>query len=199
MPYPATECFWVEPTGEATRTLRRYSHVEGEGTCPADPDELSYHNASLDIGISPVVLCDHDQDGLKYIAAIDVDDYRGDPRWPAQCSCGYEFTDEDSWQVNQCPIYESKDGRRTYVTKAYGRRPIPGAMYHTWWRPWIRKEDGLTITVVCPNGEEWCIDEKASSGGYWTRTGTPPKLTVTPSIIAGDYHGFLTNGVLTAG
>lgn len=51
------------------------------------------------------------------------------------------------------------------------------------------------IELVCPNGVTWCIDRKSSNGEGWKVVGDWPNLVVTPSIIAGDYHGWLgSNG-----
>jgi hypothetical protein len=76
---------------------------------------------------------------------------------------------------------------------------------------------GPQLTVVCPNGGTWDIDSRASNCTMpydyahrcWIRHGEPPALTVDKagvtcqagagSIQCGDYHGFLQNGVLTAG
>lgn len=193
--YDAVQCFWVEPNGKALRTLRRYRR--GDDQCEQNPS--GYHNAVVEIGDDFDVLWASGDDGARYVAAIDASDYAGDERWPTHCVCGYEFTEDDHWQVHQEPIYAAADGRRAWTSPAHERRPTPGAMFDTFWRPELRKEDGLAISVVCPNGEVWCIDEQARSGGFWTRQGTPPNLSVTPSIVAGDYHGFLTNGVLSAG
>jgi hypothetical protein len=45
-----------------------------------------------------------------------------------------------------------------------------------------------------------CLDCPATDPphGYWTRTGEPPLITVTPSLNVNDeqWHGWLTNGVL---
>ena len=60
------------------------------------------------------------------------------------------------------------------------------------------------IMVVCPNNKLWCVDQKSSNGTGWTVTlpdnklpafGEPLKITARPSIIAGDYHGWITDGV----
>jgi len=79
--------------------------------------------------------------------------------------------------------------------------------------------EGPQLTVVCPNGSQWTIDSRASNCTMpydyahrcWVRHGDPLTEPVTVdkngltcaagggSIQAGDYHGFLTNGVLTAG
>lgn len=198
MPYEAVECFWVEPNGKAVRTLRRFKSGDEDG---CDRNEMGYHGATVDIGEQyDVVWSEPDsEDGAVFLALLHAENYRSDPRWPTHCVCGYEFTPEDEWQVNQEPVYESADGRKAWTSPAYGREPTPGAMFDTKWRPSDRKEDGLSISVVCPDGAVWLIDGQASGGGYWTRQGTPPKLTVTPSILTPGYHGYLTDGILTAG
>jgi hypothetical protein len=105
------------------------------------------------------------------------------------------------------PLYRRVD---TGEVMAFRDAP-PGAMVQFDW--------GLTVKL--PNGRSWNIDGEASncdrkgdkSHRCWCRHGTPPNLTVdkTPesggstcgagggSIQAGDYHGFLRNGVLTIG
>ncbi len=194
MPFPPVECFWVEPTGKSLRTLRRY--LRGEEPCPSEPGE--YHNASVELPESFDTTWSNDSEsGARYVGAIDVAEYAGDPRWPTHCACGYEFREEDHWQVNQEPIFASADGRLAWTSPAYQRKPTPGAMFEIYWRPGLRKDDGHAIAVVCPDGMVWEIDGPASSGGFWSRTGTPPKLSVTPSILTPGYHGYLTNGVLT--
>jgi hypothetical protein len=192
--YSGVPCFWVEPNGKADRSLRRY----GSEGCPLR--DGGYHNASVGIGQFDVVRSEPDPDnGVRYIASIPVDEYLGDPRWPTHCECGYAFQVEDKWQANQFEIYQAEDGRQTYITQAFGHKPLPGAMFDTFWRPELRKEDGLAITAICPNSMDWCIDAEATGGGFWTREGTPPNLTVSPSIVAGDYHGHLQNGAFTDG
>lgn len=60
----------------------------------------------------------------------------------------------------------------------------------------LRKHpDGRVIMVKTPGGD-WILDQISSQGNFWTRTGEPPNITAHPSIIAGDYHGWLRNGVL---
>lgn len=61
-----------------------------------------------------------------------------------------------------------------------------------YWRDWVDKR--APICVVCPNGEQWEIDRWSSNGTGWTVTGDLPNITCSPSIVAGDYHGFLRNG-----
>ena len=74
--------------------------------------------------------------------------------------------------------------------------------------------DGKSIQVICPNGVPWAIDGPCNNctkpedaiHKCWCRHGTPPMLTVDKdcntcsagagSIQAGDWHGFLRQGVL---
>lgn len=62
-------------------------------------------------------------------------------------------------------------------------------------RHWAGKR--APIELVCPNGEVWCIDRRSSNGDGWQVTGEWPNITCAPSIVAGDYHGFLRNGAFT--
>jgi hypothetical protein len=76
---------------------------------------------------------------------------------------------------------------------------------------------GRHLHAVLPNGHPWDIDSRAANCNRptdrvhrcWVRTGEPPRITAgksgdtcsagAGSIAAGDYHGFLTDGVFTAG
>jgi len=99
----------------------------------------------------------------------------------------------------------------------------PGDMF---WAPWLH-HDGKCLywdncddprghlIVVLPNGHQWDVDSRASNCTMpedrthrcWVRTGEPPNVTAgksghtcaagAGSILSGDYHGFLQNGVLT--
>ena len=71
------------------------------------------------------------------------------------------------------------------------------------------------LQVICPNGQGWDIDSRASNCTLpndnehkcWIRHGEPPNITVDKngktcsagagSIQAGNYHGFLINGEFT--
>jgi hypothetical protein len=66
------------------------------------------------------------------------------------------------------------------------------------WMQWSGP-DGHSLCVMTPGGE-WLIDGPArddENRRAWTRIGTPPNITVKPSILMRTYHGFLTNGVLS--
>lgn len=66
---------------------------------------------------------------------------------------------------------------------------------------WYGKRPPLMVTL--PNGTDFCVDRRPSSGGSgWTVTGTPPHITVSPSINDAPgkpygYHGWLRDGVLS--
>ena len=177
-----TPCFLILPTGEASRSLRRYCV---ESTCPID---TRYHGAETRIGVAPLELTPR-----KYPAELAIS--RDDPRWPARCACGYRFRDTDQWQTIQEELFEATDGRR--FTTRLGDAP-PGAMWHArymadaWAGP-----DGLCLYVVLPSGEHWGMDCPSRDGGHWKRDGNAPFVNVTPSILTSRYHGFLTNGILT--
>lgn len=54
------------------------------------------------------------------------------------------------------------------------------------------------IWIVIPGGSLFSPDRMSSNGtSGWTVTGELPNITVSPSIGAVDYHGFIRNGVLT--
>lgn len=92
----------------------------------------------------------------------------------------------------------------------------PGSMYFAPWylQPdvflWAREElltehyiqDVMALRpplmVVLPNGVHFCVDRRATNHfeGWWV-TGEAPLITVSPSIMVGNYHGFLQNGVFT--
>lgn len=79
----------------------------------------------------------------------------------------------------------------------------PGAM---WWRnhaglPASDDPDPRPmphLAVMTPAGV-WCIDDPSSDDRtYWSRTGTPPRVTAAPSVNVseGEWHGWLKRGVL---
>jgi hypothetical protein len=71
-----------------------------------------------------------------------------------------------------------------------------------------RAEQRPPLVVKLPgssSGRSWCVDERAHNharGGWrgdgWKVSGEPPNITCSPSInMPGDYHGTLTDGVLS--
>lgn len=59
-------------------------------------------------------------------------------------------------------------------------------------RTWASKR--APLTVVCPNGRQWCVDQVSEKGSGWAVAGEAPALVVAPSIVVPGYHGWLGNG-----
>jgi hypothetical protein len=221
MPYSATRTFWLEPTDRVAVGLRRYRSAEGSGfTC-----EDGYHSALVFTGESEAVF--DDIDGRRILAdRSSPDAHVVDRRWPTQCRCGYTFTEDDAWQDWQELLYRRTDTGeivslredRPDTVGAPATAPA-GASWDAWWMggSW-RGTDGIALMVRCPNGRDWHVDGEASNctrpgqpHECWVRHGDPRECKVTVdkqgdtcaagagSIVAGDYHGFLQDGVLTAG
>lgn len=185
----------VEPADVMKVYLRRYHGSDESNPCPG---KYGYHNAKS-------FLCEHPQsidyeEGVWVHSGVD-EPPRDDPRWPVVCDyCNYRFVGDDVWQVFDSYQYVRSDTGEVWSTHDL----LPGAMFDSFWHRYFggikENPDGLVLAVALPPGggqDVWCIDGPASSGGYWTRQGVPPNITVTPSILTGRYHGFLTNGVLT--
>lgn len=186
-------CFLVEPTQNARYWLRRFRYSNKE-RCPAVDSPYSYHNART-------FLCDaayeterDEQYGREFYRELTgLAPDPSDPRWPTACeACGAPFTDEDEHQLFFDIIYRNPENGMEWPL-----RDLPvGAMYDSRWMADAHHgEDGKCLTVKIPGGE-WMIDHPARDGQPWTRTGTPPRVTARPSILAGNYHAFLTDGVL---
>jgi hypothetical protein len=184
------QCVLLEPTDRARRALRRFTFSEA-GTCPLHG--TWGHDASVPI-----------EDGTLqftpegYYKADSKDVPHDDSRWPNACACGYTFTADDHWQVSVFRLYEAPDGRAYTIHPGRDDRAPAGAMWRSdWLEPQMAGPDGISLTMMLPDGYEWAIDGPATSGGHWTRTGTPPHITARPSILSPGYHGWLTDGVLS--
>lgn len=123
-----------------------------------------------------------------------MDEFDG---WPATCAeCGIELSRGMYSKVGTNSWRKIETGEIRKNLEDWG----PGAMWDSTEWSVHQGPDGKCYSVLCPPGEQvdvWGIDEKASSGGYWTRTGVPPMLDVNPSIKTQNYHGYLRNGALT--
>lgn len=220
--YPATPTFWMERTDTVAVGLRRY-HSSGEATWTC---EAGYHSALVFTGQADAVWRPDPHAGDGQHLGGQPETPHGDPRWPRSCGCGYQFTDDDPWQDWQELLYRRADSGQLVTLRSRdegaGAPPgaPPGATWDAWWLPdaW-RGPDGIAYTVRCPNGHDWHVDSRASNCTLpddkihrcWVRHGDPRECHVTVdkqgrtcaagagSIQAGDYHGFLRDGVLTQG
>ena len=190
----AWTCFLLTPTDRVRRSLRRFTYTAVSGECPAN---LGIgHDASVDVEDGPVRLSPQ-----GYL--LSEDPPRDDPRWPVACACGYIFREGDEWQLFQGRVYVHAETGREYTLRFRGKDAAPvGAMYEAPWfvdrdDPWVGPDGKCLMVRLPPDGHDWCVDGPSSSGGGWTRTGTPPRITVQPSILAPKYHGLLTDGVLS--
>jgi hypothetical protein len=221
MPYAAVRTFWLEPTEEVAWGLRRYAFDQPDAVRLCSASKIGVHEALVYLGRAPRRTNQHGVD------ATSVRTPRDDPRWPATCQhCDYRFTDADRWQDWQERIWQRPKDGAEFVLHTGAPAPElglaaapPGATWGALWLPehW-RGPDGIALMVRLPNGHDWIVDSEASNctrkgepHQCWVRHGDPRKAEVTVdkdgdtcaagagSILAGDYHGFLHQGVLTAG
>lgn len=217
-----TRCFWMEPSGEVSITLRRFVFGLADGeeerashrACPAAEPYGGYTTgcdaSSGEIARAPLAF---DRESYEHptMAAVpeELRPPHDDPRWPTVCErCGGTFRDDDQWQVNQTEVYLRSDTGAEVVSRGYNDPDAKGGLLDVWWRHGMGTKDGLgyvgadgiALGAVCPNGLLWEVDGPATGGGRWTRRGdprVPETLSVSPSIIAGNYHGFLQAGRFT--
>ncbi len=170
----------IKPSPFCRRSLRRYSDQK----------------CSLQSGIHDItVVIDAEIEGLEEISLIQGE-FVGDPRWPQGCRCGYSFQDGDHWQVHADRLYMGAPDGKLYALRDPDL-PI-GAMWNAeWLKSMGAGPDGLSLVLKLPSGAEWPMDVE-NAGHTWSRIGTPPIISVTPSINhVGFYHGYLKNGVIT--
>lgn len=191
--------FFCEPSGNVRRSLRRYAN----GPCVGG--QYSYHDAS--------VMLDETQD--KKSASGDLWPH-DDPRWPKKCAhCGYQFKDDDNWQLFHDALYRRID---TGEILPWKEMPVGAVRELTWLHDrdeWVGP-DGRSLACKTPGGE-WYIDSRAKNCTLpddkvhkcWVRHGKPEDGTLhvdkngvtcaagAGSIMAGNYHGFLHHGHLT--
>lgn len=213
--FPATPCFWIERTGRVRLGLRRFTFSVGEGQeedgrhhdCPTGQSGCDA-SVALDVMV-PLRFSDEGDYG-KVMAGVPKsrEPGRRDKRWPPACSkCGEPFTKDAQWQVFQEIEYRRSDNGELLYMRNYPGRELAGAMLDQFWhltgsdgKPNVG-DDGISLCVVLPDGMPWHVDGEATGGGRWTRTGDPrdpQTLTVAPSILTTNYHGFLRAGILTA-
>lgn len=174
----------AEPTGRYRRDLRRY-RGKPNGTCAAG----GYCDITVTIGeVGDAEL--HHGDTWPH----------DDPRWPAACAaCGYLFAPDDAWQRNDNEIYRLPDGSEFAFWGAFGKAAPAGTMIRATWYDEFTEQPGESWIVSLPDGGEWITTQKATGGGYWDVHGTPPNITVSPSIWHNSphgWHGWIRSGEL---
>ena len=179
------DCILLVATDQVSLSLRRYA----DAPCLVKPHGMSMHDARTFIGTAPIVISARETWDVEVAQPAHTD-----PRWPTQCGCGYVFQEGDTWQLSKNRLYVPQDTGDLLTLHDVE----PGMMWET---PWFADEwhgaDGRCFTMALPGHGEWTIDGPASNGSGWTRTGEPPKITARPSIASKNYHGWLTDGVLS--
>lgn len=104
------------------------------------------------------------------------------PGWMWTAPWYYDPTGEYEKQGNDVMIPREMKGELGFLSRFY-------------WEDWADKR--APIYVVCPNGEQWGVDQKSSNGEGWKVTGEGLLITVRPSINVYGYHGWLTDGVFS--
>lgn len=195
----------MSPAPFVLRALRRYRSAEGR-ECSG---RMSYHDASNPIETLawPVPKESEEEIDSSLIG-------HGDPRWPKNCSCGYEFKESDEWQVYDNRLYS---GHPSGELKTLRDAP-PGAMWTCYWlepqwSSWTNLP-GPPLYVKLPNGQDFDTDGRAANCSMpeekthrcWVKHGTPPLVTLDKngntcsagagSIASNGWHGYLRNGEL---
>jgi hypothetical protein len=182
----------LEPTLRYQRFTRRASGWE-EGTTKCTNG--SWHDA---VTLLDVVTLDSHDSAITYTDGAIPGALRMSLPFPAACRCGYAFTEADMFQYGHKVVMRDACSGQEYTRFAL---PI-GAMWHAPWMSRFPEHNHANdpkgpLIVRLPGNYDWNTDGPDKKGGYWTREGMPPKVTVTPSIAVPGYHGYLTNGVLT--
>jgi hypothetical protein len=199
------QCFWLEPTDRQKRYLRRYN---GNLKCTGP---MSYHDAMTFVDESREVMGEVHGSRCWVDDGKTAADFKGHPLWPTHCVCGYEFQENDEWQLFGTHIYRRATGEETTLRDA-----PEGAMWDATWfhdHPGWCGPDGRSILCKVPTNHDWHIDGPCSNctrpnepHKCWVRHGEPPNLTVDKngdtcaagagSILTRTWHGFLRNGEL---
>lgn len=153
--------FWLEPVAQGQVSLRRFrsSGKEG-GSC--DKSGMGYHNAERVIidAYAATFHVDESRETRREVIDAYPDVPHDDPRWPAQCACGYTFTEDDYWQTNTEQLHRSSLDGGLYTLKS---API-GAMWDAdWMGEMFRGPDGICLIVKLPDGSDWPVDMEASN------------------------------------
>lgn len=191
-------CFLITQEERLQISLRRFTYSTGRD-CPKNRERGHDAWIVIEASASPALWGTFGKASGSITERFDLVP-ASDPRWPQVCAhCGEPFQLDDEWQLWRQWLFSGfPDGVERTMRDA---ELVPGAMWDmTEWAASPPGPDGRSYGVALPNGCSWYIDGRASNAPNeprgWTRTGVAPLLTVRPSILAGSYHGFLTDGVL---
>lgn len=145
-----------------------------------------------------------------------LDDYRDYPHKPAGCErCGAPIDPKASMSMGWHRRYNTVSGKPEPGDIFFLERHKPGEWCYAGWT----NCDGMHLHAICPNGQHWDIDSRASNCTLkdetthrcWVRHGDPRKGELVHvdkaghtcaagagSIVAGDFHGWLHSGFFTA-
>lgn len=207
--YPGVLCYWAERTGRAQIQLRKFmfgltsatSHPDDTHRfCPKRENEYGCLGKKLtDI----FVVANFKESDYGLTLHQPEEDFSNHFDWPIRCDyCSGVFPESAMKSVDSLLEYKRLDTDEMYITNGNFDKNDAGMLYDGWWLHFgeEKREDGISLVAVTPNGHHWHIDGPATGGGTWTRVGDPKQpetLTVSPSIIISDYHGFLQNGRFT--
>lgn len=157
--------------------------------------------ASIDYDDRTGVACDHCGESVPWDA----------PDVPCDCEPDCTETTPPLRRFGSSrTIYDTEDGR---LHPGDMRLGVPYLEREHWCSGRWTNCDGRHLYAILPNGHEWDVDSRANNCDMpddfthrcWVREGEPPLVTAGKSghtctagggsILAGDYHGFLRNGV----
>lgn len=176
----------AEPTDRAQRYLRRWRSGDLH-SC----QDGGYCNANALLSEIP----------LAERREASADDWpHDDPGWSRTCErCPYEFGEADHWQRHDDRVYQLPDGADVVWWGGSVKDVPPGTMIRATWYDDFAAGCGESWLVVLPDGGTWITTQSATGGGCWTVTGTPPAITVSPSIwhnSPAGWHGWIRDGEL---
>lgn len=150
------ECFMIERTDLARRSLRRY-RASNLGKCPRP---MGYHDAEVTIEATRIYVSKWEGEDIGRAERV----ADNDQRWPISCACGYAFVPDDARQDHLHRLYrDTRSGALLVLAEA-----APGAMWFGDYYaddPWGWKgADGRCVVVKLPDGTDWIVDGPAGSG-----------------------------------
>lgn len=208
------DCFWCEPLLVADLVLRRWSKWDPVHPCPGNTLPCLGHYGYASIGEIPWPIEEPNnlidrKIPLRHAVLISAEDRR----YPTKCDrCDYAFLPTDRRDIQGARKY-----RHAGTGEIFGfSSPLPvGAMSYDVAsnndRP--SSTDGRSLFVVVPgprrSTSRWPLDGRMrgyDKGGrdhekqgrtHWDRSGTIPKITVSPGLDGYWFSGDLIDGVLT--